>query len=95
MYEWDAHKNRANLAKHGVSFDAAVQIFEGPVLTRRDDRKDYGELRLISMGETPSDHLILVVVHTPRDDVRRIISARRANTRERAIYRDQLEKSEG
>ena len=50
MYEWDEAKNRANIAKHGIGFDLACRIFEGPVFTLRDTRQDYGEIREISIG---------------------------------------------
>ena len=49
-FEWDVAKNQTNIRKHGVSFETAQRIFEGPVLTWFDDRKDYGEDRYISIG---------------------------------------------
>ena len=49
-FEWDDTKNRANIRKHGVSFETASRIFERSRLTRRDGRKDYGEDRYISVG---------------------------------------------
>ena len=42
-FEWDVAKNAANVAKHGIDFDDAVRIFEGPVLEQIDNRRDYGE----------------------------------------------------
>jgi uncharacterized protein len=50
MFDWDDDKNARNIARHGVSFETAMRIFEGPVLTVVDDREDYGELREISLG---------------------------------------------
>ena len=47
-FEWDDAKDLGNIEKHGVSFDLARCIFEGPVLTRTDDREDYGEVREIT-----------------------------------------------
>ncbi|MGV8936914.1 MAG: BrnT family toxin [Allorhizobium sp.] len=44
MFEWDAKKNIANIARHGVGFETAVRIFEGSVLTVIDDRFDYREV---------------------------------------------------
>ena len=41
-FEWDRDKNEANLKKHGIGFDEAKHIFDGPTLTRADDRQDYG-----------------------------------------------------
>jgi uncharacterized protein len=42
-FEWDAAKNTANLAKHGIGFRNAVRIFDGPVLEKIDRRWNYGE----------------------------------------------------
>jgi uncharacterized protein len=45
QYEWDEAKNRKNLAKHGLSFEDAEQVFSGPCVTFEDDRLAYGEQR--------------------------------------------------
>ena len=63
-FEWDKQKRITTIAQHGVDFRDALLIFEGPVITRIDDRKDYGELRLISVGMV--GNTCYVVVHTPR-----------------------------
>lgn len=44
-YSWDHEKNRRNLARHGIAFDDAQRIFEGPTVEKADDRFDYGETR--------------------------------------------------
>jgi uncharacterized DUF497 family protein len=49
-YEWDEAKNRANVAKHGLGFEDAEQVFAGPCVTFEDDRFAYGEERLITLG---------------------------------------------
>ena len=49
-YEWDEAKNRANFVKHGLDFEDAEQVFDGPCITFVDDRFDYGEDRLITLG---------------------------------------------
>jgi len=49
-FDWDPEKDAANREKHGIAFDEARHIFDGPVLTRADDRQDYGEQRFISPG---------------------------------------------
>jgi uncharacterized protein len=85
MYEWDEAKNQANIAKHGVSFEQAVQIFEGPVVTVEDNGPGHGEIREISVG-VASGVRYLTVVHTDRSGVTRLISARRATPRERRVY---------
>ena len=85
-FEWDERKDAANLARHGISFADAVAVFDGPVLRRRDDRRDYGEDRFIACGVAAGR--ILVVVHTVRGEERvRIIPARRAKGREREAHR--------
>jgi uncharacterized DUF497 family protein len=87
-YEWDEHKRLANLKKHGIDFEDAIAIFEGPVLERIDDRKNYGEVRYIVIGKMIDIELVLV--YTPRGDPRRLISARRANRNERKAYQAHL-----
>ena len=86
-FEWDQSKDRANRRKHGISFEEAKHIFDGPVLTRVDDREDYGEVREISLGTLSPD--------TARGAKTRLISARKANRQERKIYDDYLERTLG
>ncbi|RUT34507.1 BrnT family toxin [Arsenicitalea aurantiaca] len=88
-FEWDASKDRANIAKHGFGFAFASRIFEGPVLTSADERFDYGEARAVSIGAVEGV-LVIVVVHTDRKGTVRLISARRANRAERMRYEQAL-----
>ena len=83
-YEWDAAKNAANIAKHGVDFQDAIAIFEGPVIERADNRREYGEERIAAIGIVQS--IEFFVVYTMRGQNRRIISARRASRDERQAY---------
>lgn len=81
-FEWDSEKESVNRLKHGMSFGLARRVFLDPNrVTRRDDRHDYGEDRFITTGDI--DGRLVVVVFTVRGEVIRIISARRANPRER------------
>jgi uncharacterized DUF497 family protein len=89
VFEWDSEKDLINIAKHGVSFDVAQHIFEGPALTWLDDREDYGEVRKISIGMV-DETAVLVVVHTDRNDGIRLISARPASRRERRLFYEQI-----
>lgn len=93
-FEWDDRKERANIAKHGISFAQAARIFEAFTLSWSDRRAAYGEERAISIGQLGSA-AILVVAHTDRQGRCRIISARPANRNERQRYdqalRDTLE----
>ncbi|MEM8936773.1 MAG: BrnT family toxin [Pseudomonadota bacterium] len=90
-FEWDDAKNAANLKKHGIGFEEAALIFLDVVLTRIDDRKDYGETRRISIGKL-SQQIVVVVAHTDRNGAIRIISARRASRGERTMYHEYCEK---
>ena len=91
-FEWDEAKNTSNRNKHGVRFEEAQSIFERSVLMWEDTRRDYGEPRFISVGEIgDSIVVVLAVVHTPRGRTTRIISARKANVRERSLYYAYLE----
>ena len=61
-YEWDVDKNRANFAKHGLSFEDAESVFSGPCVTFEDDRFNYGEERLITLGLLAGR--LVVIAHT-------------------------------
>jgi uncharacterized DUF497 family protein len=52
-YEWDELKKRKNLAKHGLSFEDAEQVFSGPCVTFEDDRFPYGEGRFVTLIGRP------------------------------------------
>jgi uncharacterized protein len=86
VFEWDEEKTAATLAARGFDFAFASRIFDGEVLRRPDLRRDYGEPRWVAIGEVAGE--TLAVVYTYRGDRVRIISARRANRRERRAYRD-------
>ena len=88
MIEWDEAKNRSNFIKHGLDFEDAEKVFAGPCLTFRDDRFEYGEERLITLGLLAGR--VVVIAHAPRDDDTRIISMRKANRREQKIYQKRL-----
>lgn len=81
--EWDENKREINLSKHGVDFEDAMSIWENLTVTR-PSRDNSGESRFVSFGEVSGR--LLVVVYTDRDNIRRIISARKANQRERKAY---------
>lgn len=84
-FDWDDTKRRTNIAKHDIDFtQAAAMLACSPHLVH-DSRKEYGETRCQAVGE--HDGMVLVVAFTMRDgNVFRIISARRANARERRKY---------
>ncbi len=83
-YEGDQTKSDKNFTERGFDFEYACKIFDGDTMERDDTRRDYGERRVIAIGEV--DEEIYVIVYTPRGQARRIISARPASTRERDAY---------
>jgi uncharacterized protein len=85
IFEWDERKRRGNLRKHGFDFTDCAVVFDGPTVTRRDDRHEYGEARYQTLGLLKG-HLVSLV-HTEEDGgVVRVISLRKATRREKAIY---------
>ena len=89
-FTWDPAKSEANYRERGFDFAFATLVFDGLTLERLDDRQDYGERRVIAIGL--ADGVPLTVVYTDRveetDLIRRIISARVSNRRERKAYRE-------
>jgi len=86
QFEWDDQKAQSNFEKHGVSFDFAASVFRDVNrIEWQDTRKDYGEVRLVTVG-CPVTKICLSVVYTERKSVIRIISARVASKKERSSY---------
>ncbi len=91
-FEWDPDKNAANMQKHGLSFEEAAAIFNGPVLTGPDDSAD--EPREKGFGLV-AGVVVVCVIHTGRNGKIRIISARRATANERKHFDVYLKKAPG
>ena len=91
-FAWDRRKSAENLRVRGFDFEFATLVFEGPTLEREDQRRDYGEKRTIAIGLAQG--IAITVVYTDRTEagslVRRIISARLSNRRERQAYFEAL-----
>ena len=93
-FEWDDKKAEMNFRKHGVPFKLATQAFEDPFALVEQERIENGEQRWQTIGATRDGLLLLLVAHTVRleeDDgvdveIVRIISARRADRKERRRY---------
>ena len=84
-FEWDAAKRSANLAKHGIDFDDIGAAFRDSRATHGlDTREDYGEQRLAMLATCNT--MTLHIVYTLRGMSVRIISARKANRKERESY---------
>jgi len=91
-FDWDPNKAASNLRKHGVSFQTAVLVFADPNALVMQNRVQNGEERWQAIGVVEG-LFMLVVAHTVREqdgiEVIRIISARRANRREKRRYEEE------
>ncbi len=92
MFQWDPRKASANVAKHGVSFEEASTAFADPNgLDGEDLEHSSGEHRRLRLAKSALGR-ILVIAHTVRrhrnEEITRIISARRANRKERKRYQE-------
>lgn len=91
QFEWDEAKAQTTRVKHGVTFEDAVLVFEDPNVVSEQDRIIEGEARWQSVGLVRGV-LLLLVAHTSelaKDEqleIVRIISARKANRKERKRY---------
>jgi uncharacterized protein len=92
-FEWDSAKEARNIVERGLDFTTASRIWDSPAVEKPDQRRDYGETRIIATGV--SDSSILVVVYTWRGERRRIISARKANSRERQHFEEEIARRPG
>jgi uncharacterized DUF497 family protein len=92
-FEWDEDKARRNRRKHGVGFEDAVRVFDDPYALVEQDRVESGEPRWQTIGLV-GGVVLLLVAHTVREEVGgeviRIVSARRANKKERNRYAENL-----
>jgi uncharacterized protein len=96
-FEWDNVKAHSNRRKHGISFDIAKHIFDDPDALMNQDRIEGGEGRWQTIG-TVDGILLLLVAHTIEaeednsEETIRIISARRADRKERERYEKERQK---
>lgn len=85
-FEWDPNKARANARKHGISFEEACTVLDDPLSRTVDDpNHSIEEKRFVTIGLSKQQKLI-VVCHCDAPTNIRLISARRANARERRAY---------
>jgi uncharacterized DUF497 family protein len=82
---FDPVKRDKVLAERGLDFAQAGAVFAGPVAEVEDTRRDYGEKRFITAGTDGAR--IVVIVWTPRDGSRRVISMRYAHGNEETLWR--------
>ena len=98
-FEWDEAKARTNERKHGVRFDDAMLVFADPYSLTEQDRIEGGERRWQTLGLVEGV-LLLLVAHTVQfedeeSEVIRIISARRADGKERKRYEKERQENYG
>jgi uncharacterized DUF497 family protein len=82
---FDPAKRERTLRQRSLDFLDAARVFDGRTYDQEDERFDYGEVRIITVGRLRGR--MIVVVWTPRGSTRHIISMRKANDREQAKYR--------
>jgi uncharacterized DUF497 family protein len=87
-FAWDPAKARANLRDHGVSFAEAVTVLEDDFALTREDPDAQGEQRFVTLGLSSFGNLLVVVYAYRGPDVVRIISAWKANKRQRVHYEE-------
>jgi len=86
LFEFDAAKSAANLAKHGIDFESAQRLWDDEELIEVFSRAD-DEFRNIAIGVLEKRHWTAVITY--RDEYIRIISMRRSRLREVALYESQ------
>lgn len=88
-FEWDEAKNQKNIRKHKINFQTAIRVFADPLHISIQDRIEDGEARWQTVGMVQGQMLLLVahtILDDDRDTVIRIISARKAERKERKHY---------
>ena len=86
---YDPNKREATLLERGLDFDDAAEVFNDFTLDILDERFDYGEERILTIGRLRGR--MVVVVWTRRDETRHVISMRKANAREQTRFGKRLE----
>jgi len=90
ILEWNQAKNRSNIRKHGFDFADAEEMFRGLLIVDPDTREDYGEKRWVGIGSIRG-RIAHVVFTEPSPETVRIISLRKATSRERKQYEKEIQ----
>jgi uncharacterized DUF497 family protein len=85
---WDESKRQFNLKHHGLDFAGCEAVFDGPVLTKEDDRSAYGELRINLLGLL--EGRVVHMTYTERGDDVHVISLRKATKHEAREFFSQV-----
>ena len=88
-FSWSERKRAINLTEHGLDFVDAARVFEGLTFSYEDDRFDYGEQRFITLGLLAG--VPVSIAHTETDDEIRVISFRKATSREARLYFNEVQ----
>ena len=88
VFRWSRAKRTSNLVDHGLDFEDAEQVFAGLTSTFEEDRFAYGEQRFVTLGLL--DGVAVSLVHAETSHEIRVISFRKATSRETRIYFDQV-----
>jgi uncharacterized DUF497 family protein len=88
QFSWSESKRARNLKDHGLDFLDAARVFEGVTFTFEDDRFAYREQRFVTLGLLAG--IPVSIVHTESEHEIRIISFRKATSRETQIFFDQV-----
>ncbi len=86
---FDVSKRSKTLDERGLDFADAVEVFAGITLEFLDERFEYGEPRITTVGYLCGRMVVMIWTH--RGKSRHIISLRKANEREKAKFRQRLE----
>ena len=91
-FECDKNKARSNYKKHRIKFTEAARVFAGHTLTAASNSTNAKEKRFITIG-TLSATEIIVLIWTPRGNNLRIISVRKARSKEKENYHANIKKT--
>ncbi|UHC20008.1 BrnT family toxin (plasmid) [Methylobacterium currus] len=83
-FDYDPAKDAKVRAERGFGFAEAVAIFAGRVVEYQDQRQDYGEVRMVAVGQAGG--VFYTVVYTDRGSIRHIITAWPSNRKERKVW---------
>jgi uncharacterized DUF497 family protein len=86
-FEWDEKKAQLNFEKHKVSFEESITVFNDPLLATMSDPDHSHEQRYITIGQSVKGR-ILIISYTERQRRTRIISCRKATSREQKAYEE-------
>ena len=87
-FEWDSRNASANLRIHGVSFAEAVTVLEDDFALTREDGTGGEEQRFVTLGLSDNGDLLVVVYVYREPNIIRMISAWKANRRQKEPYEE-------